>query len=267
MAVEMLTTEEQTYFNAISHNLLVQMPYLDKRENIFKGASATALISLFPERHNQASLKKLYKDYGVVIPPALEDDKSKNTVTWHFMTRPIKSTCQYKQANISTYLKKTIKAYHQSVTLKDKAIMLAFIQHLVVDIHSPLHTYSLFNSRCSHDFNAYKFCLSRDKEKPQQCKRNLHELWDGALRWIKNDSLDVHIRQLNQKVDKKKNYKKPISGWVDESLMIARFAYKTPRNKIPSKAYFIEGQTMMKQRMVDASTRLSMVLKSLYQAR
>jgi hypothetical protein len=92
-------------------------------------------------------------------------------------------------------------------------------------------------------------------------------LWDGALRWIKNDSLDVHIRQLNQKVDKKKNYKKPISGWVDESLMIARFAYKTPRNKIPSKAYFIEGQTMMKQRMVDASTRLSMVLKSLYQAR
>lgn len=267
-AMDQLSQPEKDYFNGMAKQLLFQLEPEFKKptKKKYKQANAAALISRFPDDFKQDKLKDLFKKFGVQVPTALQPHQNKKTNHWHYMNKSLNTTCQHSPNNITKYIPLVIKAFKQSVALKDKAIMLAFIENLVADAHQPIHIFSQYNNRCISNYGGKSFCL-RVSSSSGACEKDLHSLWDGSLGWLKNSrNVSEHISQL-KRIKSNNKVSAPISTWIAENKQGARLAYATRHNSSPSKQYYIDGQLIMKQRYLDASDRLALILKGLYRVR
>lgn len=268
-ALNQLSKPEVDYFDGIAKQLLVQLKpeYQKPKETKYKQASAAALISQFPDDFKNYKVRDLYKEFGVQIPSIMKPFLNQYTSKWHYMNKPLVGSCKYSSNNIQKYLPLVIKAFKESVALKDKAIMLSYIEHLVADIHQPLHTYNQFDNRCKHDAGGNNYCIKSAKLSSAKCRLTLHSLWDDSVGWLSNSkNVRQHISQLNQ-INSNNKPSVPISSWIKENKQAARYAYSTNQYSSPKKQYYVTGQLIMKKRFVDASDRLALILKALYRAR
>lgn len=268
-AMDQLTTNEQDYFNGMSKLLLTQLSSKEGSPDSkkHKHNSPTSLISRFPDDYKRLELKALFMQFGVQLPKSLTPYQNKTTSNWHYMNIPLDGTCRYNSNNISKFIPISIKAFKESIALKDKALMLSFIVHLVGDIHQPLHTHNRYNNRCIHDLGGNNYCLTIDNELPKKCAQSLHSLWDKSVGWLsEGKSVREHIMQLNR-LTSPAQINSPISHWISENKNAAAFAYSTPRYKTPKKKYYFQGQAIMRERSIAASDRLALLLKGLYRGR
>jgi len=164
---------------------------------------------------------------------------------------------------------------------KDKAIYLAWILHLVGDIHQPLHTSArVTDTEPRGDQGANLFYLEPKKEITEgsrEFRMNLHAYWDGILRYgfKRGDECDGdYIETIGAKLIKnypQKNFANMMKqgrfdGWAQEGFTAAQkevYPATLKRDEMPSKKYEQTAVKISERAMALAGYRLAQMLNEI----
>ncbi|HEY0426240.1 MAG TPA: S1/P1 nuclease [Pyrinomonadaceae bacterium] len=149
-------------------------------------------------------------------------------------------------------------------TAKDseKAIAIAWIEHLVGDVHQPLHASGRVTDLEPKGDQGGNLFLLTPKDTPREKQENLHSFWDriiGLSVQRKNDAPDsVYIPEIGAKIIKKYPFAKmqnrlelgKFDDWQQESFRIATtevypstlIRFQTPPANYKKRAYSIAEQ-------------------------
>jgi S1/P1 Nuclease len=166
-------------------------------------------------------------------------DKAQNRPRWHYINLPFKpegqpDSVQIREPEPVNIL--TALAENESVVKKEsdgerKAIALAWLFHLVGDIHQPLHTAQLFTAEYPQgDSGGNQICI-RVTQAGQPM--SLHRFWDGVitsssnLRRLRNEATALRNRQEFQRSQLTELGNTDFESWAKESFEIAtKIAYR-----------------------------------------
>jgi S1/P1 Nuclease len=166
-------------------------------------------------------------------------DKAQNRPSWHYINLPFKPegqppNVQIKEPQPVNIL--TARAENESAVKKEsdpekKAIALAWLFHLVGDIHQPLHTVQLFTVDYPQgDRGGNEICI-RVTEGGQPM--DLHRFWDGVitsssnLTRLRNEARALRSRQEFQWSQLTELTSTGFELWAKESYEIAtKIAYR-----------------------------------------
>lgn len=199
------------------------------------------------------------------------------TSNWHFYntpwTRDDTPTTAAQTPNLITAVEEIRSRISADPKVKQKAIDLAYLVHLVGDAHQPLHCINYF----SHDFpqgdrggNLFPLAVhGRD---------NLHSYWDQAARLLVNPqqhyplrtkeilALAAQIEQQHPQQSMAQQIKDDnVSHWVAECFQIAKAnAYTLSPNARPSKHYKENAADVASSQLALAGYRLAYVINQLF---
>jgi hypothetical protein len=149
----------------------------------------------------------------------------------------------------------------------ERARFLAFLVHIVGDIHQPLHTVARITAEHpDRDQGGNLFHIKYPPSKPQTI--TLHKLWDQGMDLL----LSSEVRSLSDKVTSlyPESYfdsqldDLSADNWAKEGSQIAQsFVYSTPENKIPSANYITIGTEIVEEWLALAGYRLANLLNRL----
>jgi hypothetical protein len=167
------------------------------------------------------------------------NDKQQQRPLWHYINWPFKPegqppTVQTKEPEAVNIL--TAMAENQRIVVNDndpgrKAIALAWLFHLVGDIHQPLHTAQLFTVEYRQgDRGGNEICV-RVTQAGQPMA--LHRFWDGVitsslnLTRLRNEATALRNRQEFQRSQLTELENTSFESWAKESYDIAtKIAYR-----------------------------------------
>ena len=156
---------------------------------------------------------------------------------------------------------------------KDRAMMLAWILHLVGDVHQPLHTsgrVTTFPGEDEGDAGGNFFKLGGD--------RNLHSYWDGIIDRQsprpQSESPGHYIDRLSRKQEQ--DFPMPsaatlkpgnIDAWVLESLQKAKdgaYPKSLKRNQLPNTTYQQKTFETARESIAESGYRLANLLTQIF---
>lgn len=207
---------------------------------------------------------------------------------WHYADTFWKQT-NGKAEILENFDKETGKAveklYEFEKTLKDassssadKAIALAWIMHIVGDIHQPLHTSARVTELEPKGDQGGNLFELMPKETPRENRVNLHWYWDSIIgRNIsrKNDECDSdYLPVIAHKITKKYPFSKiqnnlkldRFNDWQEESFKRATTEVFSPilvRNQMPSEKYKKLAFEVSQQQIAVAGYRLGEMLNQI----
>jgi hypothetical protein len=166
-------------------------------------------------------------------------DRQHQRGSWHYINWPFKpdgqsASVQIRQpesVNILTALAENESVVKNEADLERKAIALAWLFHLIGDIHQPLHTAQLFTVEYPQgDRGGNEICVRvTQAERPM----DLHRFWDGVitsssnLRRLRNEATALRNRQEFQRSQLTELASTGFESWAKESFEIAtKFAYR-----------------------------------------
>ncbi len=163
----------------------------------------------------------------------------------------------------------------------EKALAVAWIEHIVGDIHQPLHTSArVTETEPKGDQGGNLFHLT-PANTPRDQQVNLHWFWDSIIgRNItrKNDACDSdYVDPIARSLMKKYSYDKlrgRINGgkyeeWQDEGVKLAIadvFSSDLRRNEMPSKQYTQKAFKLSEQQLAIAGYRMAEIFNSIFGA-
>jgi S1/P1 Nuclease len=169
-------------------------------------------------------------------------DKAQNRPLWHYINLPFKpenqpASVQIREpepVNILTAMAKNERVVKQESDAERKAIALAWLFHLVGDIHQPLHTAQLFTVEYPKgDRGGNEICVRMTQ--PGQ-PMDLHRFWDGVitsssnLTRLRNEAAALRNRQEFQRGQLTELASTDFEAWAKESFEIAtKIAYRNGR--------------------------------------
>ncbi len=214
-------------------------------------------------------------------PTNREDELCK---TWHYYDTPIRDKVGNHPAPESNALKALTMAREQIAKLeaapvKDRKMQcwwLYWTEHIVGDLHQPLHCVSSYEFQVDGDAGGNKISLLTDPSQPNR-KSRLHGYWDGgigrAIGADKDKSLSPNIEDVSQrwsadptcKPSDKDAANLNVAAWIATGAKQAdTFVYKDLKPDSPLPAGYAEAQSQLcKQEAVLAGTRLANLLNSL----
>lgn len=163
----------------------------------------------------------------------------------------------------------------QSIVQNDKANpyervrFLAFLAHIVGDLHQPLHTATYVSvTHPEGDKGGNEFIV-----RWQNKKRNLHSVWDSGVGEFDNDLSAEHVAKLVTTItthypitffsDQQIKNLHP-EEWAQEGLKDAKqTVYNTKEKQILSPSYIANGQALAEQKIALAGYRLAVLLNQL----
>jgi S1/P1 Nuclease len=164
-------------------------------------------------------------------------DKAQNRPPWHYVNLPFKpegqpatvQTREPERVNILTAMAENESVVKQEGDREQKAIALAWLFHLVGDIHQPLHTAQLFTVEYHQgDRGGNEICV-RVTQAGQPT--DLHRFWDGVitsslnLTRLRNEATAIRSRPEFQRSQLTELYH--FESWAKESFEIAtKIAYR-----------------------------------------
>jgi S1/P1 Nuclease len=167
------------------------------------------------------------------------NDKQHHRALWHYINWPFKpdgqpASVQIKEpepVNILTALAENEKLAKQESDPERKAVALAWLFHLVGDIHQPLHTAQLFTVEYPNgDRGGNEICV-RVTQAGQPM--DLHRFWDGVvtsssnLTRLRNEATALRNRQEFQRSQLTELASTDFESWAKESYEIAtKIAYR-----------------------------------------
>jgi hypothetical protein len=185
--------------------------------------------------------------------------------------------------NVIQALKFTRRAMKASekTSAADRAVYLAWIFHLVGDVHQPMHSTSMYSSKLfpSGDRGGNEIALVQ--------RTNLHALWDSlpgngkvTLKDARDDALKLMIDDEFKKLGEAARGQLDEEAWLKESQQFAQTHVYTDEVLAPlrnytsladlkknpiglSKDYLQTGGKLAKQRVIEAGYRLGAVLKEI----
>jgi S1/P1 Nuclease len=165
-------------------------------------------------------------------------DKAQNRPPWHYVNLPFKpdgqpanvQTREPEPVNILTALAENESVVKNENDPERKAIALAWLFHLVGDIHQPLHTAQLFTVDYPNgDRGGNQICI-RVTQAGQPM--NLHRFWDGVitssqnLTRLQNEATALRNRQAFQRSQLTEFASIDFESWGKESYeIVTKIAY------------------------------------------
>lgn len=158
--------------------------------------------AVWPDRIRDLPVKQLFKRYGSgKVPAPLRRYRHRDTGQWHYvnahyLTEQGKVVPAGKNAQacppppngqLHDVWPLLLDAYSVATDVRDQAIVLAFIVHMVGDAYQPLHTLAALDEHCEHDRGGNGYCVEKSKGRGRQCKTNLHQLWDRGFGVFESD--------------------------------------------------------------------------------
>jgi len=171
----------------------------------------------------------------------------------------------------------------ESSTAKDadKAIAIAWLEHLIGDIHQPLHASARVTDLEPKGDQGANLFLVTPKDTPRDKQENLHSFWDGVIiKTMPNtkDACDAdYIDPIARKIIKKYPFAK-LEGrlalndpeqWKRESFEIASTKVFPPdlkRFEQPSPAYKKAALKIAEERLAFAGYRIAAIFNQLFAA-
>ena len=160
----------------------------------------------------------------------------------------------------------------------DKAIALAWIEHLVGDIHQPLHTSARVTELEPKGDQGGNTFLLNPKDTPREQSENLHWFWDSILRRnvSRNDECDgEYIPKIATQIMKKHAFAKMQSrlkigdfrDWQKEGFLLATTDVFSPnliRFEAPPAKYKQNAFEVAQEQMALAGYRLGEMLNRIF---
>lgn len=273
LAVKQLSGEQARELERIARLLETQFDFDQRMINLrsFGEASDLAKIAAFPDRVRDELLGGLFARFGAQVPPSLQPFANQDTASWHYINVPYASEmfdasqCQITaDVNLRRILPLLVQAYDEAADDTSRALVLAFLVHLVADAHQPLHTLSRVDSDCRHDLGGNLFCAD-NLTAAGSCRANLHALWDGAAGYF--DRFDQYSTLRDDFLASDRfpppSDKTDIDDWIDENMGHARFVYSLRENRPVDGSYLDDATRVSFARLSAAATRLADVLRDL----
>src|SRR5262247_2766708 len=167
------------------------------------------------------------------------NDKQQHRALWHYIKWPFKpdgqppsvQTREPEPVNILTAMVENQRIVANENNAERKAIALAWLFHLVGDIHQPLHTAQLFTvDYPKGDRGGNEICV-RVTQTAQPM--NLHRFWDGVITSsqnlirLRNEAMALRNRQEFQRGYLTEFANTDFESWAKESFEIAtKIAYR-----------------------------------------
>lgn len=279
VALQQLTPRQARELNNISYDLVAEFDqerrlYLMRQ---FEGTSWLAQLSIVPDLDRDIMLDDLFQQYDLEVPEPLAIERARNTSHWHYINRAFSTEglvaqCEFNDGlNLVSVLPLLLDSYEAATSDKARALMLAFIVHLVADAHQPLHNLTRefidptqSGSGCLHDAGGNDYCVSR-RSGFQRCEVSLHQFWDGAARLFDDlemvDEIANRISLASSDDDMAADLDP--QNWSDESYSFGHFVYATTEDRAPDAGYVSESKAISAERLHLAAMRLSGILQSL----
>ncbi|MBS1768575.1 MAG: S1/P1 nuclease [Acidobacteria bacterium] len=178
---------------------------------------------------------------------------------WHFENgKAVMDTDVEKNGLAMDKLEEFSKLITSSASDKEKAIAVAWLIHIIGDLHQPLHVSAKTTKSYPKGDQGGNLFFLTPKGTPRDQQRNLHGFWDSIIDQTQPNTKDecdaAYLDPIGDKImaaypyDKEKKTLEPgeFSKWKDESLEIAtNFAYnnieffKKPSDDYQQKAFRI----------------------------
>jgi hypothetical protein len=180
-----------------------------------------------------------------------------------------------------TRIKEFMKTIESNASAADKAVAIAWLEHLIGDIHQPLHTSARVTEREPKGDQGGNLFLLTPQDTPRENQQNLHSFWDGiVVRSQPNidDECDLtYMEPLARKFMKDHPIDKMRSRlatgdpdtWVRESLTLAQtevFSKDLVRFQAPSKDYKKRAFKIGGERLALAGYRMAEVFNKAFGA-
>jgi S1/P1 nuclease len=210
-------------------------------------------------------------------PDTLRGQKIELYTRWHYINTPFSKDGTPLKDIVDTdnivwaieSLKVILK--NPKANAFERARSLAFLVHLVGDIHQPLHTVGYISAKYPEgDQGGNLYIIKYPAVKPQSM--TLHRLWDQGIDSLTGDTSSENIKIITQAIvsmypadyfGSKINNLEPVS-WAEEGLEVAStFVYSTPENSVPNTMYLDRGRTMVEQKIALSGYRLANMLNQL----
>lgn len=150
-------------------------------------------------------------------------------------------------------------------SIKDKALSLRILIHVVGDIHQPLHAVSQISKKHPKgDLGGNLYPLGKNS-----IGENLHRYWDNGAGILMPQRKKIQIQKKARLLERKWSCTLPNTiqnpeQWIKESNQLAvSKAYKIRRGSKPGRRYQLQAQKIVEKQLVFAGCRLSMVLNNI----
>lgn len=195
---------------------------------------------------------------------------------WHFKDFPFSPDGSQTEEPFSPNAVTQIMAFSQALGSADasddvQSYDLAWLLHLVGDIHQPLHATSRFTRatrKGDNGGNSVMVCLERARRCDAQHSGKLHSFWDGAVGSTDSPpSVTAFIRRLPKSAMPDLERTNP-NDWAEESFRIAqRVAYSAPIGTAKGpyrldREYRIVAGSVAERRIALAGERLAKLLNT-----
>lgn len=230
-------------------------------------------------------LETFVKDYPdfksfqqmAIWPDALKAHRVDIYSHWHYANipftndgTPVKSIKDIHNA-IWVVNKLEVMVGSPYVNSVERARSLAFLIHIVGDLHHPLHTIEYFSAAHPNgDEGGTLYSIRNPADHTRTI--NLHKLWDDGLGLFKKEITAENIAGLAKTITSvyPENYFGEqahnlfLADWTNESLTLAKTnIYTLPENHLPPTAYMQQGEQIVQQRLALAGYRLAALLNTL----
>lgn len=195
---------------------------------------------------------------------------------WHFKDFPFSPDGSRSEEPFAPNAVTQIEAFSQSLGSADasddvQSYDLAWLLHLVGDIHQPLHAASRFTRatpKGDNGGNSVMVCLERANMCDAQHSGKLHSFWDGAVGSTDSpSSVTAFVRRLPKSAKPDLEKTNP-NDWAEESFRIAqRVTYSAPIGTAKGpyrldREYRIVAGSVAERRIALAGERLAILLNA-----
>lgn len=226
----------------------------------------------------------LARDYPEILvfsnmatwPDHLRSQKIETFTHWHYINIPFSDDGSPLNFAIDTdnaiwAVTQTESIVHNpKVNPVERARFLAFLVHIVGDLHQPLHNVSRISKEHPNGDEGGNLFLVKNPNNPAELMP-LHSLWDSDF-----GAFDVNAKPDVNKLAATITARYPekyfgdkvtdlsVQDWSKEGVSLAQeFLYKTPGNQVPSVDYQVKGKDLAEQRVALAGYRLANLLNAL----
>lgn len=258
-------------WNAVGHRVVANIAYERLQPDV-----RTKIDKMVADLGKEYSSIQSFSDLGP-WPDTLRSQKIETFTHWHYIDIPFSDDGTPLKNIIDTdnviWAINKIEPIVQNSKANpyERARFLAFLVHVIADIHQPLHTTARISAaHPDGDLGGNLFFIKTPAGNHSTI--TLHKYWDDGLDVFNVSATPDVIARLSHEIttaypedffgDKLNDLKPEI--WGNEGLALSEaYVYSTNENEIPNAQYINNGKELVKQQAALAGYRLARVLNQL----
>lgn len=254
-------------WHSVGHMVVANIAYQHLNPNVKQKVD-----ELVAQLHQEYPEIKTFLDLAV-WPDTLRSQQIESFTHWHYIDTPIVDGGVMKNIIDTDNAEWALQAIPQVVknphaNKYERARFLAFLVHIVGDVHQPLHTVARITaSQPDGDAGGNLFHVEFNHN-----KTNLHAVWDIGLGEFEGSPEKVDIQAISAKITTQfpqegfgtKVNDLEVHHWITEGVNNAKnHVYNTPENQPLSTSYITTGKRVADEQAALAGYRLAKLLNKL----